>query len=450
MFSGLRVSACANYREVMEIESRKPAKAKRDTTVSAVLKHGSMVELLYQPARRETLLALYKSGVVTTHQSLKLESGETLVPIPASNNLIKHQVLLLPESATAFGSILELVEEIRRYLVRYVDLTDEFLGIASYYVLLTWVYDAFNELPYLRMRGDFGCGKTRALLIIGSICYKPFFASGASTVSPIFHAIDTFRGTLIFDEADFRFSDEKAELVKIFNNGNVRGFPVLRAAMTAKKEFDPQAFLVFGPKLVAMRESFQDVALESRFLTEEMGQHALRKNIPINLPDVQKDEALKLRNKLLMFRFETFGSTRIDATLVDPELSPRLNQILVPLLSIVGDEAVRHDIRRAVGAFEQQLRAERSLAPEAQLLQVLTQAFASADGDKIALAEVTRLFIQQFGADYERPITNRYIGSLLRRRLRIATYKSHGTYVVPLSEGEKLKLLCVRYGVAVD
>src|SRR5208282_3153868 len=103
-----------------------------------------------------------------------------------------------------------------------------FEGIATYYVLLTWLYDAFNELPYLRLRGDFGTGKTRALLVVGSLCYKPFFASGASTVSPLFHILDAFRGTLILDEADFRFSDEKAEIVKILNNGNMRGMAVLR------------------------------------------------------------------------------------------------------------------------------------------------------------------------------------------------------------------------------
>ena len=61
----------------------------------------------------------------------------------------------------------------------------DFEEIATQYILLTWVYDKFNELPYLRLRGDFGSGKTRALLVIGSICYKPFFASGASTVSPL-------------------------------------------------------------------------------------------------------------------------------------------------------------------------------------------------------------------------------------------------------------------------
>ena len=80
---------------------------------------------------------------------------------------------------------------------------ESFENVATHYVLLTWLYDAFNELPYLRLRGDYGSGKTRALLTIGSLCYKGFFASGASTVSPIFHTLDAFRGTLIFDEADF-------------------------------------------------------------------------------------------------------------------------------------------------------------------------------------------------------------------------------------------------------
>ena len=113
---------------------------------------------------------------------------------------------------------------IDRYIPRYVTLSREARHLAAGYVLLSWVYDAFSELPYLRFRGDYGTGKTRALLTVGAITYKPFFASGASTVSPIFHTLDTFRGTLIFDEADFRFSDEKAELVKILNNGNAKGF----------------------------------------------------------------------------------------------------------------------------------------------------------------------------------------------------------------------------------
>src|SRR5207253_10453669 len=123
---------------------------------------------------------------------------------------------------------------------------------AGHFILLAWAYDAFHGLPYLRRRGVFRSATPRALVVIGARCYKACFASGASTASPISHTLDAFRGTLIFDEADFRFSDEKSELVKIFNNGNAKGFPVLRTAITMKKEFDHRAFNVFGPKIVAM------------------------------------------------------------------------------------------------------------------------------------------------------------------------------------------------------
>ncbi len=417
--------------------------------VSRVLSDGRIIEIVYQPEDRKTMFAIYQNGGITFEDSIDAD-GEHLVPISPGNNLLKHKVVLLPEHPDSYESVEVLLKDIQAYLYRYVDLSDEFFRIASCYILLTWVYDAFNEVPYLRLRGDYGSGKTRALLVIGSVCHKAFFASGASTVSPIFHILDTFRGALIFDEADFRFSDEKAELVKIFNNGNVRGFPVLRTAMTQKREFDPRAFMVYGPKIVAMRNSFEDQALESRFITEEMGQRSLRKDIPINLPEEQKEEAQRLRNKLLMYRFQTLPHVRINKTLVDPSLSPRLNQILVPLLSIIEDETLKKEIRDAAHGLEKELRAEKSAAPEGELLELLGELTNESVRSHIPLSEITSLFIERHGADYDRPITSRYIGHLLRKRLRLYSYKSHGVYVLPLTEQPKIEVLCKRYGISVN
>ena len=158
---------------------------------------------------------------MSVHEELVVES-ERLVPFSPHNNIIRNNVVLLPSGPAEYGTKDDLVEEIRRYLHRYLDVSPAFEDVAAYYVLFSWLYDAFNEAPYIRFQGDYGTGKTRALLVVGSVCYKPFFASGASTVSPIFHILDAFRGTLILDEADFRFSDEKAEIVKVLNNGNRR------------------------------------------------------------------------------------------------------------------------------------------------------------------------------------------------------------------------------------
>lgn len=418
-------------------------------TASAILEDGTIVELAFHPTLRRTVLAVYSAGRWTLQDGIDVGSDMRLIPFSPNNNLIKNDVVMLPSEPSIYGSEDNLVADIQEFIHRHVDFTASFEKVATYYVLLTWLYDAFNELPYLRLRGDYGSGKTRALLTIGSLCYRGFFASGASTVSPIFHTLNAFRGTLIFDEADFRFSDEKAEVVKILNNGNVRGLPVLRTLMNQQREFNPQAFHVFGPKIVATRGSYDDKGLESRFITEEMGSRKLRSDIPINLPESFKDEARELRNKLLLYRFHRRMEVKLDETLIDPKLEPRLNQILVPLLSVVSDESLRSELRSMALDAQLSLVADRGLLVEAQVLEILAELISDTGRSVVPVAEIVTIFIERYGFEYERPITNRWIGSILRKRLNIGTYKSHGVYVVPVSDRSKIELLCTRYGVNV-
>lgn len=416
-------------------------------TVSRVLPGGDLLELVYDRRAKRTQFAVGKESAIRLVDDYELPSGPRLVPYSPHNNLIRHEVVLLAKAPEPYGSTSELAKRIEAYLRRYIDLGDDFRTLATYYVLLTWVYDAFNELPYLRFRGEYGSGKTRALFVIGSVCNKAFFASGASTISPIFHTLDSFRGTLLFDEADFRFTDEKAELVKILNNGNVRGFPVLRTAVTPKKEFEPRAFNVYGPKLVAMRRNYEDEALESRFFTEEMGRGPLRSDIPINLPDTQKDEALALRNQLLSYRFAIFPKVKANDSLVDSSLTPRLNQILVPLLSIVEDETIRQRIRSAIANAHRGASLENSGNADRRLLLVIASLFGDPDTTSVSVGEVAGHLIERFGSEFHRPLTSRYVGELLRERLGITTYKKHGVFVVSESEVPRIEVLCHRFGI---
>ena len=419
-------------------------------TASAILDDSTIVEMTSRPDLRCTAFAIHSTGRWALQNAIDLGADTKLVPFSPNNNLIKNEVVLLPSEPRMYGSETALVAEIRDFIHRYVDFGEAFENVATHYVLLTWLYDAFNELPYLRLRGDYGSGKTRALLTIGSLCYKAFFASGASTVSPIFHTLDAFRGTLIFDEADFRFSDERAEIVKILNNGNVRGLPVLRTMMNRQREFNPQAFQVFGPKIVATRGSYDDKALESRFLTEEMGSRKLRSDIPINLPDSFKAEARELRNKLLLYRFHRRHDVKLDESLADPNIEPRLNQILLPLMSVAADERLRSELRSMAREAQLNLVADRGLQVEAQFLEILAELMVGSQRLVIPVADIATRLIERYGDEYDRPITNRWVGSILRRRLNIRTYKSHGIYVVPMQERPKIELLCNRYGVDTD
>jgi hypothetical protein len=404
-----------------------------------------MIELVFRPGDRATAFAVWRDGAWTIEPEIEI-SGEQLVPYSPDNNLIRNEVVLLPTAPEEYGSKAELLTDIRSFIRTYLDIGPEFENIVAHYVLFSWLYDAFNEAPYLRFQGDFGTGKTRALLIVGSICYKPFFASGASTVSPLFHILDAFRGTLILDEADFRFSDEKAEIVKIFNNGNVKGVPVLRTIVNRSREFDPRAFHVFGPKIVAMRGSYHDRALESRFLTEVMGSAPLKRGVPINLTDQVKGEARSLRNKLLLYRFRTFGRVEIKDEL-SAGFAPRVRQILTPLLSIVEDRRVRAGILGYAARSHEALIAERGLSTEAQLLEVIRTVATESSASVVSIGELAERFSTLHAAEYEHPITPRWIGSILRRRLHLSPYKSNGRYVLAVGDGARLSVLYRRYGI---
>jgi hypothetical protein len=206
-------------RDKVTSDKTLPDRKRGTPAVSAVLPEGQLVEMVFDPVEQRTRFVLWQNGAWRFEQVVRAPAGERLIPYSAHNNLIKKEVVLFPSGPCDYGSETELVRDIQSFIHRYVDVSPRFERIASYYVLFSWLYDGFAELPYLRLRGDYGSGKTRFLLTVGSLCYKPIFASGATSTSAIFRMLDCFGGTLIIDEGDFRYSDEKSDLIKIFNNG---------------------------------------------------------------------------------------------------------------------------------------------------------------------------------------------------------------------------------------
>jgi hypothetical protein len=431
-----------------EPQSSQTERKHRVPTVSRVCADRTLIELVYDAAKRTTGLAVSRfGGLWNIEQEVRIETGETLVPYSPKNNLITNECVMLPSGPAEFFTKEELIADIQAFLHRYVDLSPLFAKIASYYVLLTWVHDAFNEVPYLRLRGEYGTGKTRGLMAIGSLCYKAFSASGASTTSPIFHMLDAFGGTLIFDEADLPYSDARADIVKILNNGTVQGMPVLRTVVNKYKEFNPYAFKVFGPKIVAMRGSFDDRALESRFLTEETGRRPLRADIPIHLPHEMKAEALIFRNRLLHFRFCNLFSIKADPAVLMKGVEPRLNQSASSLLSLVDDIALREEIQGAFIEDYEAMLSERRETVEVRILKTISDAFAAAEGANVSVHDVADRFNREHGAEYGGPRSNRWIGHILRTRLHLTTRKSDGVYVIPATEKPTIEGLVARMGV---
>ena len=357
--------------------------------------------------------------------------GQRYIPVNSKSDLFRNEIVTFTRQPLPYENVVTLHSEIKEYIVRYVTLPKQFLEVASAYVLLTWVYDAFAEIPYLRFQGDFGTGKTRALLSVGSLCRKPMKAGGASTISPIFHLLDKYQGTLILDEADFKWSDETHEIVKILNNGNMKGFPVLRSQLNKDKNYEPRAFSVYGPKLIAMRGSYEDVALESRFLTGNMRRGEKAPDIPHSLPKEMKEAAEVLTRKLLSYRLQNLHS--IHTVPVLPELSDRGHQILGPLLAVAPTEEARAAILSERKSAEETLDFDRTWSLEGSILRAIVSLSDGAEAITIgAIAKVLRT--QDFGD--LKFLSHAMIGKTIRERLGLSLYKSRG--VITLLPGQEI------------
>jgi hypothetical protein len=208
----------------------------------------------------------------------------------------------------------------------------------------------------------------------------------------------------------------------------VKGLPVLRTLQNRQKEFNPAAFNVFGPKIIAMRGTFGDQALESRFLTEEMGNRPLRSDIAIQLPDSLRAEALDLRNRLLHFRLTNLFAIKSDPSRLIANIDPRLNQTALSLLSLVDDADLREDISRMLRAKQAHLTAERSRSAEVRTMTAVSEAFEKPDREAISLSDLTGQ-INASSDDIDEPLSPRRVGQILRTRA-IPIRKSHGVIVI--------------------
>ena len=410
--------------------------------ISSVLPDGTMIETIYDRTGSKTSFAVCKDDIVDYKPTIIIDNQEYRPP-SAGNEMLKKKVVLFPTKAEEYGSFTSLMGKVQEFIHKYLEVPEMFEFIVTVYVLLTWLYDKFPDVPYLRVLGDSGSGKTRFLQTVGSVCYKPFFAGGATTTSPIFRVLDLYSGVLILDEADFRNSDTKQDLIKILNNGYSRGFPVLRSDMGGK-DFKPRVFDVYGPKVIANRGRFDDEALENRCLTW-IAEPKTRKDIPLGLNHIFWEDGEKIRNQLLMFRFRNYRNDLWQDTGNYPKIEPRLRQITLPLLSIVEDEEQRRTIWQFIENYQGALVDNRFDSIEANTLKAYLEAIDIERRPQ--MKDIAAILNRELSGKDQ--ITSRKVGHIIRYILKLETEKSSRGYHVPDSPRNRTRSdnLRGKYGI---
>ena len=284
--------------------------------------------------------------------------GTPIVYVPVDNAALRKGLVILPSEPreTTFKEVFEKTDSFAFNC--YDPCGKEFIvKLLNRVVIGSWFLDRFVEnpefdiagsgkfAPIIPIRGPSQSGKNRLAFVLRLLSYRPFFEMSTYRIPSLFRPVDLWGGTLVLDEADFNFTNEKSELIH-YLNCRATGTPISR--QNSKNPNKTDVFSSFGQTILTQRRVFDDNATESRCLpyySEVTGR---------KLPTVETDdmlrEGLELQNMLFFLRLEYFREVRIDKTAWLPEINdPRLVASLLPLLALSKFEpTIKDTIKKTV------------------------------------------------------------------------------------------------------
>lgn len=190
-----------------------------------------------------------ETGEIFLNFSEIYESISSAEPAP------KNQMNLLNLAAgRELKNQADLIDWIADFIQKYIRLKDPnhytFLAV---YVVLSYIYKAFQVIPYIKLKGDKGTGKTTVLLVLNALMNNAKFASNI-TPSALYRAMEDGGSTLLIDEAEYLHSRKSSNetFMEVLNSGYHSSGTVIRTIEGTVIEFS-----TFGPKVIA---SINDLA----------------------------------------------------------------------------------------------------------------------------------------------------------------------------------------------
>jgi len=349
------------------------AKRKVVKTAFAELPDGRLAEEAYDGENVYFLVYDLRTGQVEKIEEIETEN---CVYQPIKNSDVENFLTLFPSQVEDYDSEERLFQEVVDFMNRWHEAPNEReRKLDALYVFLTYVYDLLPRIPYRRALGAYGRGKSAWLQTLGFICYRPIILAGCDTDKAIVRRVNLWKGTALIDEADFNNSTLYSFIIKILEVGYDRQFGFYQRA----DDVNPQKTLnyyVYGPKLLATRKEFKDMALESRCLTFIAREKT--KPMPLYRDKKFMEEAQVLRNKLILWRFRKYHELKEQTGLLEKpdferefeglNISSRIKEIIGPLALI--NPAFKPVINDLAKELDELLKTD----PDAQLEQAFNEA----------------------------------------------------------------------------
>jgi hypothetical protein len=281
----------------------------------------------------------------------------------------------LADVPKAIGPAPSLWEETKEFIRSYFDhLDDRVYDVMAAAVAWSYFYrDIKASTPYILFLGPWRSGKTRALEVLESLCYKGVRVVDPSEAS-LFRSIELLRPTLLVDESQIVDQNVRA----IMASGYRHGSKVMRV-------IDPEADGFNGIKFY---ETFAFVIYASReeppsdILSRTVVVHC-EKNLRPTLKRIDEARALDLRTRWLAQKL--YYHNKIEVTFEEfQSMDGRLQELFSPLIVMArtfgGDEAAEA-VESYGRSTEVELSAYESSTPEAELVEAVAKIVEDRSGD---------------------------------------------------------------------
>jgi len=282
---------------------------------------------------------------------------------------------MLPEKPNRVGPDPTLWSDTKEFIRAYFDHLDE-----RVYDLMTaavaWSYfyrDIKGSTPYILFLGPWRSGKTRALEVLESICYKAVRVVDPSEAS-LFRSIELLRPTLLIDESQIVDENVRAVMASGYRYGSkvMRVLDPEADGFDGIKFYDTFAFVIYASREEPPSDIF------SRSITIHC-----EKNIRPTLKRIDEARALELRTRWLAQRLCHFGMINITFEEFQSD-DGRLQELFSPLMVMVqtfGDNEAAKSIESYGRQVERGLRDYESSTPEAELVEAVARIVEEREGD---------------------------------------------------------------------
>lgn len=380
-----------------------------------------------------------KTGV-TTEKLYHEENGKKYYPI--IDDLTATGTILLPTGVQEYETDKELIKSIGKFLNENFEVEKFYEKFLPYLVLFYNVYDKFPFVPYVHFVGLTSTGKTTAMEVFGSICYKPIDASGSITMSPIFRTASTWRGTLMLDEFDSA-GDNYKEMLSFLKSG-VGNRSVLRTEGDKKREV--RAYLIKSPKIFTSENPINNAGLQSRTIVVRMKKN--KRRIPLYRLGKFIKQSEILRNQILLWRLRNLSKIDLDEIEYGfPELAifdRRVQQVITPIYYL-SDEDTRKDIVKFASEQQEETMRERRESVEGQIFQTISNQYPNSTTISTIFEEVNK------GVSEKYQLKPKRIANIIRKifgfDIERFGHENDSTVVV---EKEKYEELCNYYNISIS